>query len=423
MVPKTGTLKIMADQYVTRLVDGLLDQLLVSFSAVSLVGPRAAGKTTTAVRRAGTVLRLDRPNVRSAVAADPDAMLQGLAEPVVIDEWQEVPDVLGAVKRSVDDDPRPGRYILTGSVRAELENQVWPGTGRILQVPMYGMSVRERLGRAAEPPFIDRIALEGPSVVKSSGTECNIRGYLDLMLEGSFPEPALRVPAMARRRWFDGYVEQMITRDVPAIAPRRDPDLLRRYLSALAVNSAGLVAEENLREAAGINNKTAREYQALFQRMFVLDLVPAWFSNRVKRLVKIPKRYLVDPALVASVLGLGRDAILYGPDMLGRLLDTFVAAQLRAELAVSDLNPRLYHLREEHGRREVDLVIETASGTLIGIEVKASSTVTAHDARHLAWLRDEVGDSFAAGLVLHTGPHIFTLGDRLVAAPVSVLWT
>jgi predicted AAA+ superfamily ATPase len=350
-------------------------------------------------------------------------MLQGLPEPVVIDEWQEAPDVLGAVKRSVDDDPRPGRYILTGSVRAELENQVWPGTGRILQVPMYGMSVRERLGRAAGPTFIDRVALGGASDLKSPGGEVNIRGYLDLMLEGSFPEPALRIPAMARRRWFDGYVEQMITRDVPAIAPRRDPDLLRRYLSALAVNSAGLVAEESLREAAGINTKTAREYQALFQRMFVLDLVPAWFSNRVKRLVKTPKRYLVDPALVAAVLGLGQEAILYGPDMLGRLLDTFVAAQLRAELAVSDLGPRLYHLREEHGRREVDLVIETASGTLIGIEIKASATVTAHDARHLAWLRDEVGDAFAAGFVLHTGPYVFPLGDRLVAAPVSALWT
>lgn len=412
----------MADPYVTRLVDGLLDQLLGSFSAISLVGPRAAGKTTTAVRRAGTVLRLDRPNVRSAVAADPDAILQGLPEPVVIDEWQEVPDVLGAVKRSVDDDPRPGRYLLTGSVRADLENQVWPGTGRLLQVPMYGMSVRERLGRAAGVPFIDRVALQGASAVKSLDREVNVRGYLDLMLEGSFPEAALRVPPMARTRWFDGYVEQMITRDVPAIAPRRNPDLLRRYLSALAINSAGLVAEESLREMAGIDTKTARAYQALFQRMFVLDPVPAWFSNRVKRLVKTPKRYLVDPALVAAILGLGREAILFGPDMLGRLMDTFVTAQLRAELAVSDLRPRLYHLREEHGRREIDLVIETASGTLIGIEIKASATVTAHDARHLAWLRDEVGDAFAAGLVLHTGPHVFPLGDRLVAAPVSALW-
>jgi predicted AAA+ superfamily ATPase len=413
---------LVTEDYVIRSVDALLDEMLASFSAVSLVGPRAAGKTTTAVRRAGTVLRLDRPNVRTAVAADPDAMLLGLPEPVVIDEWQEAPDVLGAVKRAVDDDPRPGRFILTGSVRAELENRVWPGTGRILQVPMYGLSVRERRGRIGGATLLDRIIAEGVAAVRSSGQEVNIRGYLDLMLEGSFPEPALRTPPSARGRWFDGYIEQMITRDVPAIAPRRDPELLRRYLSALAVNSAGLVTEESLRMAAGINAGTAREYQALFQRMFVLDIVPAWFSNRIKRLVKTPKRYLVDPALVAAVLGLGREAILYGPDMLGRLMDTFVAAQLRSELAVSNLGPRLYHLRDEHGRREVDLVIETASGKLIGIEVKASATVTASDARHLAWLRDETGDAFAAGIVLHTGPHVFPLGDRLIAAPVSSLW-
>lgn len=409
--------------YVLRAVDGLLDEMLAAFSAISLVGPRAAGKTTTAVRRAGTVLRLDRPNVRMAVAADPDAMLAGLPEPVVIDEWQEVPDVLGAVKRSVDDDPRPGRFILTGSVRAELENRLWPGTGRMLQVPMYGFSVRELRGRAADLTFIDRVAADGVSAVRAHDEELNIRGYLDLMLEGSFPEPALRTPPSARGRWFNGYVEQMITRDVPAVAPRRDAELMRRYLSALAINSAGLVAEESLREAAGINAKTAREYQAVFERMFVLDLVPAWFSNRIKRLVKMPKRYLVDPALVAAVLGLGLDAILYGPDMLGRLLDTFVAAQLRAELAVSGLNPRLYHLREEHGRHEIDLIIETANGLLIGIEIKASATVTLSDARHLAWLRDEIGDAFAAGIVLHTGPYVFPLGDRLVAAPVSALWT
>lgn len=414
---------LMADPYITRIVDGVLDDVLSSFPAISLVGPRAAGKTTTAIRRAGTVLRLDRPDIRDAVSADPDALIAGLPEPVVLDEWQEAPDVLGAVKRAVDTDPRPGRYILTGSVRAELEASVWPGTGRILQLPMHGMAVRERVGRAGEPLFLDRVAAEGVSAVKAPGDSLNIRDYLDAMLVGSFPEPALRMPPSARGRWFSGYVEQMITRDVPAIAPRRDPELLRRYLSALAVNSAGIVAEENLREAAGINAKTAREYQALFQRMFVLDLVPAWFSNRVKRLVKGPKRYLADPALVAAVLGLGRDAILYGPDMLGRLMDTFVAAQLRAELVASDLDPRMYHLRDEHGRREVDLVIETASGTLIAIEVKAAATVTRNDARHLAWLRDETGDSFAAGIVLHTGAHVFPLGDRLVAAPVSALWS
>jgi predicted AAA+ superfamily ATPase len=409
--------------YVPRIVDGLLDELLTSFPAISLVGPRAAGKTTTAVRRGGTVLRLDRPDVRRSVAASPDAMLAGLRPPVILDEWQEVPDLLGAVKRSVDENPAPGRYILTGSVRAELENRVWPGTGRILQVPMYGLSVREVVGRADLVPFIDRVIAGGPDAVTAPEDALSIRDYLDLMLAGSFPEPSLRMPATARRRWFAGYVEQMITRDVAAVAPRRDPELLRRYLSVLAINTAGVVAESTLWSAAGVNAKTAHAYQALFQRMSVLDLVPAWFSNRIKRLVKGPKRYLVDPALVAAILGLGREAILFGPDMMGRLLDTFVAAQIRAELAASGHDPRLYHLREEQGRREVDLLIETADGRLIGIEVKAAAAVTASDARHLGWLRDVTGDAFVAGIILHAGPNVFPVGDRIIAAPVAALWS
>jgi predicted AAA+ superfamily ATPase len=413
----------MTGAYVTRIIDGLLDDLLMSFPAVSLIGPRAAGKTTTAIRRAATVLRLDDPAIRQSVAASPDAMIAGLPEPIVLDEWQEVPEVLGAVKRSVDTDPAPGRFILTGSVRAELENQVWPGTGRILQVPMYGMSVRERLGNSSAGPFIDRIVTEGASAAAAPSAHLNIRDYLDLILTGSFPEPALRLPGSSRRRWFSGYIDQMITRDVPAIAPRRDPEMLRRYLSTLAINTAGIATETTLWSAAGVDRKTGQAYQGLFQRMFVLDVVPAWFSNRLKRLVKAPKRYLVDPALAAAVLGLGQDAILYGPDMLGRLLDTFVAAQLRAELAASGLDPRLYHLREEHGRREVDLLIETASGQIAAIEVKAASVVNTADARHLAWLRDEIGDQFAAGVVLHTGPHTFPIADKIVAAPVSSLWS
>jgi GNAT superfamily N-acetyltransferase len=227
-VRKTGTLVRVSDLYVRRIVDGLLDEMLLSFPAISLVGPRAAGKTTTVVRRGGTVLRMDRPEVRQSVAASPDAMLAGLRLPIILDEWQEVPELLGAVKRSVDQDPSPGRYILTGSVRAELENQVWPGTGRLLQVPMYGMSVREVLGRASLTPFIDRVIDGGPNTVTAPDDALSVRDYLDLMLAGSFPEPLLQVPAAARRRWFAGYIEQMITRDVPAVAPCRDPELLRR---------------------------------------------------------------------------------------------------------------------------------------------------------------------------------------------------
>jgi len=165
----------LTDEYVLRIVNGLLDEMLASFPAVSLVGPRAAGKTTTAVRRAGTVLRLDQPEIRQSVAASPDAILAGMRRPVILDEWQEVPDVLGAVKRAVDDDPAPGRFILTWSVRAELESRVWPGTGRILQILMYGFSVRELLGRSTYKPFTDRVLDDGTSAVAAPDEALNVR--------------------------------------------------------------------------------------------------------------------------------------------------------------------------------------------------------------------------------------------------------
>jgi len=412
----------MTGDYVLRIVDPLLDELMTAFPAVSLVGPRAAGKTTTAVRRAATVLRLDQPAIRQTLAAAPDEVLTGLREPILLDEWQEVPDVLGAVKRSVDADSRPGRFILTGSVRAELEGRTWPGTGRILQVPLFGMSERERRGQAAREPLIDRIAAAGSGALTAPQDPLTIRDYLDLMLTGTFPELAVGTARQARQRWFAGYVQQAITRDIPAVAPQRNPELLRRYLSALALNTAGIVTDTTLNTAAGIDRKTAQGYEGLFQSTFLLDVVPPWFSSRLKRLLKTPKRYLIDPALVAAILGLNHDAILFGPDMLGRLLDTFVTSQVRAELAASDHQPRLHHLRDEGGRHEVDLIVEMANGRIIAIEVKAANTVTDSDARHLAWLRDEIGDAFICGVVLHTGPYVFPLGDRLAAAPISSLW-
>lgn len=145
------------DEYRARLVDPMLTALINQLPAVSVTGPRATGKTTTARRRAATVVRLDREAEAAAFRADPDVALRGLAEPVLLDEWQEVPGVLGAVKRAVDDDPRPGRYILTGSVRIDLDAQMWPGTGRLVRLPMHGLSVREILGRTGGPLFLDRL--------------------------------------------------------------------------------------------------------------------------------------------------------------------------------------------------------------------------------------------------------------------------
>ena len=406
--------------YTTRLVDDLIKRLLAELPALFIVGPRATGKTTTAARYARTVVRLDREAEAVAFRADPDAALRGLPEPVLLDEWQVVPDVLGALKRAVDNRPEPGRFLVTGSVRGDLEGELWPGTGRLTRVPMYGMTIREQHGDSTTPSLLDRIA-KGDELVPALDTP-DLRGYVELMLRSGFPEPALRLTEEARQRWLESYVDQLLTRDANQIDGGRDPTRLRRYFEAYAVNTAGVVEGKTLYDAAGINRRTAIAYEALLTNLLVVEALPAWTSNRLKRLVLAPKRHVVDPALVAAILRLDVNAILRSGDLLGRLLDTFVVSQLRAQLVVSSSRPRLYHVRQEQGRFEVDVLAELGGGRVVGMEVKASGAPTRHDARHLMGLRDRHGDTFLAGILFHTGPRVFALDERIAAVPISALW-
>ena len=407
--------------YRARLIDGTLAELIGQLPAVSVTGPRAAGKTTTARRHAASVVRLDREAEAAAFIADPDVALRGLSEPVLLDEWQEVPGVLGAVKRAVDDAPRPGRFILTGSVRVDLDTQMWPGTGRLVRLPMQGLTVREMNERIGGALFLDRLVDADPATL-GPADDTDLAGYLDLAVRSGFPEPALRLTGLARQAWLDSYVDQLITRDVPAIGGARDPDRMRRYLEALAVNSAGVVEDKTLYEAVGIDRKTAVAYDQLLKNLLVLESLPGWESNRLSRLTRLAKRYLVDPAMITTVLRLDSSAVLRDGILLGRLIDTFVAAQIRAEMSLATSRPRWYHLRDKNGRHEIDLVIEFGGGRVAGIEIKAAAAPTRSDAKHLEWLRDELGERFVAGVVLHTGPRAFELADRVIAAPISTIW-
>ncbi len=412
----------MERSYTPRLVDGLISDLFRELPAILVVGPRATGKTTTAARHARTVVRLDEPAEAVAFAADPDAALRGLDEPVLLDEWQAVPSVLGAVKRSVDVNSAPGRFLVAGSVRGDLQAEGWPGTGRLVRVGMSGLTVRELVGNIDGPTFVDRVASGLGESLRVPPDAPDLRDYVDLALRSGFPEPALHLSDLNRRRWLDSYLDQLLTRDVAELGVHRDPERLHRYFEALALNTAGVVPNKTLWEAGGVNAKTADAYDLLLRNLLVVDAVPAWSTNRVKRLVRTSKRYVVDPGLVGAVLRLDTDGVLRDGDLLGRLLDTFVAAQLRAELPVNATRARMYHLRQDAGRHEIDLVAELGAERVVAIEVKADSAPRADASRHLRWLRDEIGDRFVAGVVFHTGPRIFQMDDRIVAAPVCTLW-
>ncbi len=410
-------------RYLKRILDPTLADTIAELPAVLLTGPRAAGKTTTAQRHANTIVRLDQPAEAAVARADPDGLLSGLASPVLIDEWQAVPTILGAVKRAVDADPSPGRFLITGSAAAESDLGLWPGTGRFVRLPLYGLTPRERRGAVGGPALLDLLVEQGLEAVPHPKDPTDLRGLVRELLVPGFPMAALHIPIQRRRHWQSSYLEQVVTRDAPNLEPGRDPTRLRRYLEVLAVHTATVADDATLFRAAGINRRTAQAYDALLTGLSLADRLPAWWSNRVKRLVQRPKRLFCNAALAATAIGIDEAGIMRDGTVLGRLLETFAIAQLRAELPTCRHPARLYHLRTEQGRHEVDVVAELPGQGIIAFEIKATVAPKTDDARHLAWLRDKLGERFVAGVVLHAGPRVFALGDRLGAVPIACLWS
>ena len=405
--------------YVSRLVDTLLEEYIEEIPAVMIVGPRACGKTTTAIRLVRSVVRLDSDDA-AAFRVSPDAALRGRAEPVLLDEWQMVPEVLGAVKRTIDADRRPGRFLITGSARTDPADRLWPLTGRVVMLRMHPLTVAEQQHRPVRP-LVDRIA-EGDGLEGAPGAPVDLRSYLQLALRGGYPEPALKLSDRAARAWLESYADQIALRDARTLGAEPDAYRLQRYLEAYAINSGRVVQHKTVYDAAGISRKTALSYDALLRDLMVVNDLPAWSTNRLKRLSRAPRRCMVDSGLLGGILRVGIDDVMASGDLLGAMIETFVIAQLQAQSAVSGTRYRLSHLRERDGRREVDVIAELAGGRVVGVEIKAAASVGRSDARHLSWLSETMQERFAGGVVLHTGRDTFELGDRILAAPVSTLW-
>lgn len=408
--------------YLSRLTDPVLDELLAEVPCVMLVGPRACGKTTSARRHANSVLQLDRPQVRAVVDADPDAALREENEPILVDEWQFVPEVLGAVKRAVDERSTSGRFLLTGSAAVELGNAGWAMAGRVVRVPMWGLTQREIERQTATPSIIELLFAGDLASIVVPADAPDVRGYAELALRGMPPDIALSESASTRTRRLGAYVEQITLRDGAVVGEDRDPRLLWRYLMAIAANSAGAPDHKTLFDAAQISRRTAVGYDSLLELLFVTEQVPAWASNRLSRLTRTPKRYLTDPGLLGPLLGVDARALMRNADLLGRAIDTFVVAQLRPELTSGPYPVLAHHLRDDHGRHEVDLVLEAAGGAVVAIEIKATSTPSEHDARHLEWMRDRLGEQFVCGVVFHSGVRSFVLSERIQALPIASIW-
>ena len=398
----------MAMEYLPRHVDRRMVDACAAFPIVVLDGPRAVGKTTTALRVAASVVEL--PRDRERLSTDPESFLRDLPRPVLIDEWQVAgTDVLWMLKRMVDNDPSPGRFVLAGSVEPATYGPTYPLTGRAARLVMRPMTVAELDGRGGGLTFLERtVAGERPrpSAGRAGGLRLERLGRTGFPAARSLPDAPL---------FLDGYAALVAQR---AGDEGRDASRLHTTLRVLATLEAQAVPDQRIWDAADINKSTWKAYDDLLDRTHVTAPSAAFHSNRLKRLTSYPKRYLADVALSLALAGVDTDRLVGDPTLAGRYLESYVMQQLRPQ--VDMVGGALTHLRTGAGEHEVDAVVEVG-GDVYAVEVKLGLRPAASDADHLVWLRDHLGDGFVAGFVAHCGADSYALADRIWAIPITDL--
>lgn len=418
--------------YARRIVDDELDELLTGLSAVSLEGPKGVGKTATAAARAGTSYQLDVPAELQVAQADPRRLLTG-AEPILIDEWQLFPASWDLVRRAVDENPAPSRFLLTGSASPS-GAPTHSGAARIVPVRMRPLSLAER---DIETSVSLAELLSGSGAAIAGTTEMTLRDYVEEILAGGFP--SIRgLPGRAARAQLDGYLQRVIDREFPQQGLTvRHPDTLRAWMRAYAAATSSTATFESIRDAAtpGVGNKPARSttipYRDVLSRLWLLDPVPAWLptNNKFKELAAVEKHQLADPALAARLLNVTAAKLLSGEavgpavprdgTLLGALFEGLIALNLRVYAQSCEAEVR--HLRTHRGEHEVDFVVVAGDGGVVAVEVKLSTTVEESDLTHLKWLRTTLGTDLRDAVLLTTGQHAYRRADGIAVIPAALL--
>jgi predicted AAA+ superfamily ATPase len=416
--------------YVQRVVDAELDRLLAKLPAVLLDGPKAVGKTATALQRAETVHRLDRPGVASVAEADPDVLLAG-PRPVLLDEWQRVPALWDAVRTAADNDMSAGQFLLTGSTPA---GGMHSGAGRITSIRVRPLTLPER---GASPGAISLAGLFDGTAKLSATSDLGLGDYTDLILASGFPGMQ-HLTGHVLRTQLDGYLERIVDADmIEAGLKVRRPASLMAWLRAYAAATATNTSWERLRDAAsgGQDNKPAKTttlpYIEVLTRLRILDDLPAWVPtrNHLSRLTQGAKHHLADPALAARLVGVTRAQLLAGVGealtpaggtFLGQLFESLVTLSVR--VFAGPIGARVWHVRDHDGRHEVDLIVERDEDKkVIAFEVKLASSVGDRDVRHLLWLRKQLGHDLLDCAVLTTGPAAYRRRDGVAVIPLGLL--
>lgn len=420
--------------YRPRVVDLELDELVPALPAIALEGPKGVGKTETASRRARTIHALDDPASFALAAADPARLLDD-QPPVLLDEWQRLPELWDLVRRSVDAHAPPGQFLLAGS-SAPQGLDTHSGAGRIVSLRMRPMALSER--RDEEPAVSLGGLLTGERAPLRGRTSWRLEDYVEEILQGGFP--GLRgLAERPLRLQLDTYLSRIGDRELPdELGQRlRNPAALQRWMRAYAAASSTTTGFEKIRDAAtGGEAKPARDtvgsYRNALERLWILDPVPAWSPSRshIRRLAQPPKHQLADPALAARLLGVDRGALLSGHDagppiprdgtLLGALFESLVTQSVRVYAQAAEAE-RVSHLRTHAGEHEVDLIVERGDGRILAIEVKLTRVVEEQHLRQLKWLAGRAGADLLDSMIITAGDEAYRRRDGIAVVPASLL--
>ena len=398
-----------------------LVEALTDSPVVLIHGPRQSGKTTLARaigKRGGyAYISFDDDVAREGAEADPAGFVGDLPERAVLDEVQRVPGLFAAVKLAVDRRRTAGRFILTGSANVLLVPKLADSLAGRMQILRLHPLAQSELGRR-EPGFLEALFA---GKFKTGRTERLAGQLVERIVAGGYPAALARPSGHRRSAWYRDYLDALVQRDVRDLARIRSFEILPRLLALTAAQTARLINVSDLASPFQISRPTIHDYITLLERVFLLERLPPWHSNRLSRLVKAPKLHIGDTGLACAVLGVNVAGLEQDRALLGQLLESFVFQELRRQASWRQEPMTFFHYRDKDGA-EVDIVIERGAQALAGVEVKAGATVTAADFRGLRKLRNAVGKRFAGGVVLYDGEIGTSFGDGLYAVPLRALW-
>jgi predicted AAA+ superfamily ATPase len=398
----------------TRLIEALSDT-----PVVLVHGPRQCGKTTLAQTVKGyTYISFDDEVQLAAAKTDPVGFVADLPERTILDEIQRVPELFVTLKAAVDRDRQPGRFILTGSANVLLAPKLSDSlAGRLELLRLHPLAQCEVAEVA--PRFLDALFSAGFKARKSERLGSKLT---ERIVAGGYPAALARDSGRRRRDWYRSYMETLVQRDVRDLSRISSLDVLSRLLQLAAGHTARLLNVSELAAPFQLSRPTIRDYVTLLERIFLIELLPPWHSNRLSRLIKTPKLHVCDTGLISGLLGIDTATLVKDRTLLGQLLETFVFQELRRQASWREDAVGFYHFRDKDGF-EVDIVLEREGRDIAGVEVKASATVTDADFRGLRKLKDASGKRFVAGVVLYDGENAVRFANDLFALPVGTLWT